>query len=786
MSFIRSTIYFFLFSCGIGAAAFSQTISTVAGGYIAEGEIATSTFLPSIQGMALDQEGNIYFSDGQSHRIRKVIADTKTIITFAGSYQGFGGDGGTASQAKLNSPTGLAIKNGYLFVSDNGNARIRKINLSTNIITTIAGSGETGFSPDGTPALGTKLYLTSPTFIAVDSDGNLFFSTETRLRKIDVATNSVQTVAGTGTAGFNGDSISATSAQVDGVGGVAVDSYDNIYFVDIGNNRIRQVDQETHLISTVVGGGNTYPNKEGVLATSMVLKNIVYLAIDDTNNIYFGAEGYSYPLMVGKIIASTQRFHVLVGDCPHEVDCNFIDLHRSYHIAANNNGDLFVVEKNRIRKKLSGSNDMITVAGLDQFVDGYGDNGPATKAVITSPRNIAVDSHHNIFVAEKNGIRKIDATTQVITTITPYHCQSCGIFFDTNNNLYFGQKNPNHFADAVIAITRMNNTTGSFEVIAGQGSLTPAPGILASDINFFSARYRFYISSIALDKDGNIYFAGDSWVLEREDFVRQGSRLFKINAETRQVTLIAGTGKVGQTQYGDLDIDYISTIAVDKDNQIFLHDGRILKIDPVSKNLVVLHDPNTATYSEEGRPLAETRIGRIANITTDKSGNLYISEWPQSTQQNFHRILKIEVPDLTVTRIAGMDSSGYNGDGMLATEARLNFPVGALDYEGNLIIADGGNNRVRRVDVVSAVTESPNSPVALFPNPAQTVITITVDVGVIRNLEILDLNGKIIYVQALEKPAATCQFSVIDFQPGMYVVKIDTLKGTQTRKFFKR
>ena len=262
-------------------------IRTIAGngtsGYSGDGGMATNAGL-YCSAVAVDGLGNVYLTDQGNNRIRKV--DTNGIIsTLAGTNSsGFSGDGGPAANAKLSAPLGVAVDGlGNLFIADRGNFRIRKI--STNgIITTVAGTNSSGFSGDGGLAVAAK--LTSPFAVAVDTSGNLFIadSSNNRIRKVD--TNGIiTTFAGNGTASFSGDGGVATNASLNTPYGVAVDAYNDVFISDSINNRIRMVDTAGN-IQTVAGAGGTGNAGDGGLATNANVYNPHGLGVDSYGNLY--------------------------------------------------------------------------------------------------------------------------------------------------------------------------------------------------------------------------------------------------------------------------------------------------------------------------------------------------------------------------------------------------------------------------------------------------------------------------------------------------------------------
>src|SRR5262249_17131218 len=191
---------------------FPTVISTVAGGGSSENVPATTTAVAPAT-VAVDGAGNLFIADFLNNRIRKV--DTSGIITtVAGNgAASFSGDGGTATSASLSNPRGVAVDGpGNLFIADFDNSRIRKVDHATQVISTVAGNGTRGFSGDGGAA--TAAALNVPVGVALDSSGNLFIADfgTFRIRKVDHTTQNITTVACNGSASFSGDAGAATTA----------------------------------------------------------------------------------------------------------------------------------------------------------------------------------------------------------------------------------------------------------------------------------------------------------------------------------------------------------------------------------------------------------------------------------------------------------------------------------------------------------------------------------------------------------------------------------------------
>lgn len=205
----------------------------------------------------VDERGDLYVCDRFNHRIRKVDATTKIVTTVVGSGVGgpesgrFSGDGGPATLAQLNSPRGLFLdRDGNIFISDTANWRIRRVDAATGVITTVAGNGLEGFSGDGGLATAARLGVFKDIF--VDGGGHLFIGDEdnNRVRRVDGQTGVITTVAGNGKRDYMGDSGPATLASLNDPKSVFIDSRGSLYIADEDNHVIRKVDgvgSPTHL-----------------------------------------------------------------------------------------------------------------------------------------------------------------------------------------------------------------------------------------------------------------------------------------------------------------------------------------------------------------------------------------------------------------------------------------------------------------------------------------------------------------------------------------------------------
>jgi hypothetical protein len=255
-------------------------------GYSGDGAAAVSAQLIGVAGIAADRFGNVYIADNNNHRVRKVNA-AGTISTVAGNgLAGFSGDGGAATAAQLNSPYGLATDDsGNVYVADEFNYRIRKIN-TLGIISTIAGNGIGGYSGDGGPATAAQF---TPTGIASDGIGAIYIAANNRIRKVS-ASGIITTVAGNGIAGFSGDGAPATAARLNQPVGVDADRLGNIFIADQYNYRIRKV-TNSGVINTVAGNGVAGYLGDNGPATAAEFIQPLGICLDPQGNYYFSDYG---------------------------------------------------------------------------------------------------------------------------------------------------------------------------------------------------------------------------------------------------------------------------------------------------------------------------------------------------------------------------------------------------------------------------------------------------------------------------------------------------------------
>lgn len=312
-------------------------------GWSGDGAAALAACLNEPKSLTLDAEGNLFIADSENHVIRKIDRKTGCIRTIAGCIQGggpgvtpvplapvadgssddpfaesdavhshaftqqtdlsgtvryivagtapakrFNGDGGPADQALLNFPTAVAVDRvGHLYIADTLNHRVRRVDAATGVITTVAGLGQPRYSGDG--GLAVEAGLNEPAALAVSDGGLLYIADQNnnRVRAVDLATGVIRTVAGTGTAAYNGDGMAATETGLAGPAGLALTSDGTLFIADSFNGRIRAVDPGTGLISTVAGDGGEYRYQGPDEPLSRSLSRPSGITLDEEGNLFF-------------------------------------------------------------------------------------------------------------------------------------------------------------------------------------------------------------------------------------------------------------------------------------------------------------------------------------------------------------------------------------------------------------------------------------------------------------------------------------------------------------------
>ncbi len=335
------------------------------------------------------------------------------IITIAGCCDsvGYGGDHGLATNAKLNFPEALCLsKDGNIYIADVGNNRIRKLNLSTRIISTIAGIDSGGYNGDGIPATASQLFI--PSAVVTDTTGNIYIGDglNHRIRKINKTTGIISTIAGNGNIGNTGDGGAATNAEIYGPVGLTFDKFSNLYIADCQNHNVRKV-APNGIISTIAGNGTPGFTGDGGPATDATFNTPSYAIMDNYGNIIIDD---NFNCAMRKIDATTGIVTTIAGNgtCGYRGDGG-LAVHAlvsyPYGIFIDKQNDIYFAEYgNGVIRKIDGTTGIIsTVVGCG--VSGFGgDGGPATAAKLI-PDGLVIDSNGVMYIADygNNRIRMV-------------------------------------------------------------------------------------------------------------------------------------------------------------------------------------------------------------------------------------------------------------------------------------------------------------------------------------------------------------------------------------------
>jgi sugar lactone lactonase YvrE len=578
---------------------------------------AADAYVGFPRGIALDTSGNLYIAD-HTYRIRRVDAVTHVITTIAGNGQlGFSGDGGPAASARIGLPVSIAVdKARNIYFTDMEANRIRRIDAN-GTITTVAGNGTRGFSGDGGPALQASysIHDSDTGALAVDAAGNIYLGDydNNRIRRIDVQTGVINTFVqwaqngsdpfypvggmfciafdsagnmyyggkskiievspqanvlrswGAGVGGFSPDGTPLDQARLGSIDGIAFDAAGNLVFSESSANKIRRMNFATGKLETIAGLSPEMIGEDGPAVGAVLKLEIADCAIAPNGdllvadgrvrrlqsdgrivtiagrNIGGGIAGDNVPALTAPLNAlaiypdhdgsiDTVSFgstvnridpnginHIVVGfsDCGYSGDGQvakslFNTLCQPWDAVRDRDGNLFIADtnNNRIRRVDAKTGVITTVAGNGGPVNGKenrghgtfcGDGGPALDACFNTPYSIVFDDGGNLFVTDwwNNRIRRIDGKSGIITTFA----EVFGVFnltFDRWGRLYTNQR------DKIIRFDR----SGAMSIVAGSG----LPGFSGDGGPALQARMETLqqSSGIAVDAEGNVFFVDNA------------------------------------------------------------------------------------------------------------------------------------------------------------------------------------------------------------------------------------------------------------------------------------
>jgi sugar lactone lactonase YvrE len=727
------------------------TITTVAGigraGFNADGAPANRTQLNYPYQIALDAGGNLYIADKYNGIVRRVTPEGTMHIVAGNRTWGFGGDKGPANMAQLSGPEGVAVDAaGNVYIADSGNQRIRKV-TPAGIISTVAGKETKGFNGDDGLAL--NALLSNPVGLTLTAGGDLLIADNGnhRLRKLDVTSGlgTITTVAGSSNA--RGDAGPALDAIFFSPRGIVRDPAGNLYVADYENSRIRKIAPDG-IITTVAGGDRSSFAGDGAPAINALLNHPWGLVLMPDGSLLFSDQWNDRIRKVGptgtiSTVAGSGKWWDPILEGGGAAAAN---IPSPRYLARDTAGNLYVTTGNRVRK-ISTDGTIATVAGGDQ--SGFaGDGGPAKDSKLNYPWGLAADDSGTVYVADSSNhvVRKI-TSGGVISAVAGVGGKA-GFSGDggpaTAANLNFPTSVILDAQGNLIILDQGNNRVrrlsrdGSISTIAGNGSLGSGGDGGAALLAPFG-----WPRGVALDDSGNIYIADEYYDVIRKLSPLVAARLEIASGNNQsadsgkrlpsplRVKLVnsASIGVPGTT------VDFAvtsgaATLASDKavtglngEASVDVTLGAAFGSVTVSARVAGLNEvvfkitalevippapPKVTSYtastlagsygSGDGGAATAAVLNSVDGVVMDGAGNVYFSD------RNRHRVVKV-APDGTLSTVAGIGVEGYSGDGGPAVSAHLYLPSAlALDANGNLLVTDAGNHRVRMISTEGIIS----------------------------------------------------------------------------------
>ena len=634
----------------------AQTISTIAGRGPVTGMQATqySTIWPA--GIVRDASGNIYAADYNRGNIVKIATDG-TVSLFAGglSYTGYGiPDGNNPNAGSLRGPVGLAIDAaGNIYVCEDYASVVRKITPG-GVISTYAGNGSAVSGGDGGPATSAGFYLAEG--LAIDTAGNLYIAEYGAGKVRKVSKNGIISTVASGVIPW----------------GLCATANGNIYMT--GSNSAILLLNKAGIISTVASG----------------LPGPYSVYVDPAGNIYAGC-GNSIVLINPSGAVSTFAGNGTGGYSGDGGPATSAQLSAVWGITGDGSGNIYFSDQTNERvREINTSGIINTIAGNGMTVPGA--HGPATNVPLLGTMAICADTAGNIYFPSDNHVLQVapsDILTNIAGTSSPsYYGDGSidtfatvdgpfGVYKDPTGNIYIGDNGDNHI--------RKIDPSGIITTFAGNGTQGyTGDGGLATKAEISS------IQGIIGDAAGNIYFT-DSY----DQVVR------KITP-AGIISTFAGNGTNGLT--GDdgaataAELNSPTSIGIDAAGNIYIagdHPNAVRKVTPAGIISTVAGSSNASTGNTgDGAPATSALFGDIEGLSVDAQGNLYIVD------ATYNRVRRVDATTSIITAFAGNGTQGFAGDGGAALMAEFTHPWAATsDPQGNLLVADSGNNCIRKVTI---------------------------------------------------------------------------------------
>jgi len=680
--------------------SFAQfNISTVAGG--------GPNNLPALQSgigyaasVARDAAGNTYIADSYSSQVFEIsTAGTLTIVAGNGTF-GYSGDGGPATSAALNRPEGVALDAaGNIYIADTDNSVIRVVNPGTQAVTiagitiaagtiqTVAGNGTAGYNGDGSSAVSAQ--LNDPFGVCVDAQGNIFIAdTDNSIIREVAATGIIQTVAGTpGSTGYSGDGAAATSALLELPQGVFVDAAGNIYIADTFNSVIR-----------VVNPGSQPVTVAGVAIPAGDIQTVA---------------GVEYDSSLGNPCSFTGDNGPAASAYLCQPDGVFVDASSNIFIADTGNY--------AIREVLPAGT-ISTVAGTLGTPGYAGDGSAATSAQLNFPTAIAVDAAGNIFIADTDNFVIREVAGGNISTIAGNNTLAysgngapaanaalnipSGVFVDASGNVFIADTENSVIRELVAA-------TGVLQTVAGTGVVCPDSTTACGDGALATSAQLNSPYGVFVDASGNIFIADTA-----------GSKVREVIASSGVIQTVAGTGVSCSTfsTCGDLGLAASAqlnnpyAVVVDASGNIYIadtDDSAIRVVNPGAAaatvagvaipagSIATIAGTGTACADSssacgDGGPATSSQLNSPAGLSLDSAGDVFIADTFN------HAVREVTASSGAIQTVVGiLGQRGYSGDNGPSTSSLLDTPYGVfLDSFGNIFVADTDNSVIREVVAV--------------------------------------------------------------------------------------
>ncbi len=684
-------------------------ISTVTGGG-PNGLTALNTSVGSPVGIAFDAAGNVYIADFYSSHVFVANMGTAAItiatvviqpgdagIVAGNGTPGYSGDGGPASSAALNQPAGVFVDaTGNIFIADTENSVIREVSASTGNISTVAGNGTAGYNGDNIPAISAE--LNEPYGVFVDGSGDIFIADTFNEAIREVVAGTIQTVAGNETFCVDpttpcGDGGIATSAQLDLPEAVFVDASGNIFIADTFDSRVRVVNTGTAPITIATV---TIP------ATFIQTVAGAYYNSDEGTLCQYSGDS-------GLAMAATLCM-------PSGV---FVDGSENIFIADSFNSV--------IREVSATTGDITPVAGNNTLGAGYsGNGGTATSAQLDDPSDVLVDASGDIFIAdtENSVIREVTSSNSDIATVVGNNTQAwsgdgssplaaelnypTGVFVDGTGNIFI--------ADSANSVIReVLASTGDIQTVAGDALL--GAGYNGDGIAATSAQLNIP-EGVFVDGSGNIFIADTGNCLIRK--VSGGTISTVAGNPLAQPSPCGYSGDTGLATSALLDDPF--GVFVDSAGNIFIADtdnSAIREVTASNGNITTVAgngtacSPNTAACGDNG-PVTSAQLSSPQGVFVDASENIYIAD----TSDNRIRVVAnpsnpaitvagVTIPPGDIATVAGTGAGGFFMDGTASISALLNAPSGVfVDSSGDIFIADTNNAAIEEVVAATGLIQT--------------------------------------------------------------------------------